>query len=63
MPTAINDIRRLVYDLRPPALAELGLIGAIRDDAARYCSPAADTRGLAITVEAPHALPALPAAP
>ncbi|MEZ5311266.1 MAG: sensor histidine kinase [Microthrixaceae bacterium] len=27
---AIEDVRRLVYDLRPPALAELGLDGAIR---------------------------------
>lgn len=33
--TAIGDVRRLVYDLRPPALDELGLVEAIRDDAAR----------------------------
>ena len=25
---ALHDIRRLVYDLRPPALDELGLLGA-----------------------------------
>ena len=27
---AIEDVRRLVYDLRPPALDELGLVGALR---------------------------------
>ena len=27
---AIGDVRRLVYDLRPPALDELGLVGALR---------------------------------
>ena len=29
--SAIADIRRLVFDLRPPALDELGLIGAIQE--------------------------------
>src|SRR6185312_10610020 len=29
--STIGDIRRLVYDLRPPALDELGLLGALRD--------------------------------
>ena len=28
--SAIEDIRRLVYGMRPPALDELGLIGALR---------------------------------
>ncbi|HEU5109179.1 MAG TPA: histidine kinase dimerization/phosphoacceptor domain-containing protein, partial [Micromonosporaceae bacterium] len=28
--TAIDDVRRLVYGLRPPALDELGLVGAVR---------------------------------
>jgi two-component system, NarL family, sensor kinase len=27
---AIADIRRIVYDLRPPSLEELGLVGAMR---------------------------------
>jgi signal transduction histidine kinase len=27
---AINDVRRLAYELRPPALDELGLVGALR---------------------------------
>ena len=35
---AIADIRRLVYDLRPPALDELGLVEALRQLAARYGS-------------------------
>jgi len=55
--TALSDIRRLVYDLRPPALDELGLAAAIRDSAARY-----NTTGLHITVETPEHLPHLPAA-
>ena len=32
---SISDIRRLVYDLRPPALDELGLVDAIRGEADR----------------------------
>jgi signal transduction histidine kinase len=55
--TAIVDIRRLVYDLRPPALDELGLVSAIREQAARY-----STNGLTVTTEAPEAWPSLPAA-
>ena len=31
---AIADIRTLVYALRPPALDELGLVGALREQAA-----------------------------
>lgn len=54
---AIGDIRRLVYDLRPPALDELGLAGAIREHAAR-----AQGNGLRVAVEIPAVLPALPAA-
>jgi signal transduction histidine kinase len=57
MEAAISDIRRLVYNLRPPALDELGLIGAVREAAAQY-----DTNGLRISVEAPENLPPLPAA-
>ena len=30
MQEAVADIRRLVYALRPPALDELGLVGALR---------------------------------
>jgi signal transduction histidine kinase len=62
MQTALADIRRLVYDLRPPALDELGLVGAIRADATRYRKRPADAHGLAIDIEAPDSLPPLPAA-
>jgi len=54
---AIADIRRLVYDLRPPALDDFGLVPALREQAAR-CSEA----GLQITVVAPEQPPDLPAA-
>lgn len=54
---AISDIRRLVYSLRPPALDDLGLTGALRETAAQY-----GQSGLSITVEAPEELPPLPAA-
>jgi two-component system NarL family sensor kinase len=57
MEAAISDIRRLVYNLRPPALDELGLDGAIRESAAQYA-----TNGLKISVDTPKTLPSLPAA-
>jgi signal transduction histidine kinase len=56
----LAEIRRLVYDLRPPALDELGLVGAIRDAAERHTSHAAN--GLDISVHAPDKLPPLSAA-
>ncbi|MEU8174155.1 histidine kinase dimerization/phosphoacceptor domain-containing protein [Microbispora hainanensis] len=33
--SAVDDIRRLVYDLRPPILDEPGLAGAVREQAVR----------------------------
>jgi signal transduction histidine kinase len=51
---ALTDIRRLVYDLRPPALDELGLVGAVREATAQYRED-----GLS---RAPERLPLLPAA-
>jgi signal transduction histidine kinase len=62
--TTVGDIRRLVYNLRPPALDELGLVGAIRERAAHYTlSREADqANDLHIEVEAPEQLPPLPAA-
>jgi signal transduction histidine kinase len=38
------------------------LVGAIREDAARYGTLAANTHGLAIGIEAPDSLPPMPAA-
>jgi signal transduction histidine kinase len=57
---AVGDIRRLVYDLRPPALDEFGLTGAIRARAVQYSANTTD--GLQVRVEAPSELPPLPAA-
>jgi signal transduction histidine kinase len=54
---AIADIRRVVYDLRPPALDDLGLVLALREQATNYSHA-----GLQITIDAPEQLPPLPAA-
>jgi signal transduction histidine kinase len=60
---ALADIRRLVEGLRPPALDELGLVGAIRQQAERFEESAVPERpGPRVTVEAPERLPDLPAA-
>lgn len=51
----VADIRRLVYELRPPAMDELGLLGALRAHAGQL--------PLTILITAtPDPLPALPAA-
>ena len=55
---SLLDVRRLVEDLRPPALDQLGLVGAVRQQAARMSE-----RGSGLDVDvAVHALPPLPAA-
>ncbi len=54
---AITDIRRLVYDLRPPALDDLGLIAALREQIAQYQSS-----GVSFTLDVPDQLPELTAA-
>lgn len=55
----VADIRRLVYDLRPPALDQLGLAGAL----AAHAGQLDRTGQLVITVETtPEPLPGLPAA-
>jgi len=55
---AITDIRRLVYELRPPALDDLGLTGALAQHAASCSTPG----GLQVSIDTGPALPALPAA-
>jgi signal transduction histidine kinase len=55
--SVITDIRRVVYDLRPPALDELGIIPAIREQAQQF-----STGGLQVLVDAPDEMPPLPAA-
>jgi signal transduction histidine kinase len=61
---ALADVRRLVDGLRPPALDELGLLGAIGQQAARLDGGEAREPGAAaIRVESvPVPLPDLPAA-
>jgi signal transduction histidine kinase len=56
---AIAEIRRLVEGLRPPALDELGLVGALAQQTRRH---SADGRPLAVRLDVPRPLPALPAA-
>lgn len=58
--TAIEDVRGLVYGLRPPALNELGLVGARRQRAVALCT----TKGsrLQATLSAPEDLSGLTAA-
>lgn len=53
--TFLADIRRMAYDLRPPALDELGLVGALQEHIAQ-------AQGLHIMLEAPETLPPLAAA-
>jgi len=57
---AIADIRRLVYNLRPPDLDELGLLGALRQHAEQ--SWRRDDGRFVVTVDSPADLPPLPAA-
>ncbi|HMM94536.1 sensor histidine kinase [Phycicoccus sp.] len=55
--SAIAEVRRLVDDLRPPAIDEVGLVGAIRQRAATLSSDA-----LRFSVVGPVEVPPLPAA-
>lgn len=55
--SAIEDIRRLVYDLRPPALDELGLFSAIQEYATNLIRA-----GLSVRIERNGEFPKLPAA-
>lgn len=54
---AITEIRRVVDDLRPPALDEVGLLAALRQRAASLSTPA-----LTFRVIGPDPMPDLPAA-
>ena len=58
--TAIGEIRQLVYAMRPPALDELGLVPALRQQAAGLRSR--NGAPLAVTLTAPTDLPPLSAA-
>lgn len=58
--SAIADVRRLVDDLRPPALDELGLLGALQQRADQM-SIRADGTAIRVVISA-SGLPTLPAA-
>ncbi len=69
--SAVGDIRRLVHGLRPPALDELGLVGALRQRALQYGAGGLQQNldvanpgesALVVIVDAPRDLLSLPAA-
>ncbi|HEX9635427.1 MAG TPA: histidine kinase [Candidatus Limnocylindria bacterium] len=55
--SAIDEVRRMARDLRPPALDELGLLSAVHEQARRFSSD-----GLEVAVSASGSLPPLSAA-
>lgn len=57
---ALADVRRVVEDLRPPALDELGLVGALRQRADQL-NRRVDGAPLHIRLDVPSEAPALPA--
>ncbi len=58
---ALEDVRRLVYDLRPPVLDDYGLVEALRRQATRL-DRGHDGISLGVYIEAPATMPDLPAA-
>jgi signal transduction histidine kinase len=58
----LADVRRLVEGLRPPALDELGLVGAIRAQAERLEDPGRGSVAEISVAASPDPLPELPAA-
>ena len=58
--TTVADVRRLVYGLRPPALDQVGLVEAIRQQTAALS--AGGDRQITCDVVAPDPMPPLPAA-
>jgi signal transduction histidine kinase len=64
MEGTLAEVRRIVYDLRPPALDQLGLAGALRSfaEAVERGEMGEGELGLKVDVQLPEALPPLPAA-
>jgi len=56
--SSLGDVRRIAYDLRPPALDQLGLLPAIQEHITSLELPG----DLEITLESPDSTPELPAA-
>lgn len=54
---SVQEVRRLIYNLRPPLLDDLGLVGALRRSAGEF-----QRAGLAVQVVAPENMEPLPAA-
>ena len=59
---AIQEVRRLVHALRPPALDDLGLVGALRLLAAQYGGEDGMGPGPRVAIDVSVDLPSLPAA-
>jgi two-component system NarL family sensor kinase len=60
---AIQDVRSLVYELRPATLDDLGLVSAVREYARTLAQRSAATaRPLEVVITAPEAMRPLPAA-
>jgi signal transduction histidine kinase len=59
--TALADVRRLVDNLRPPALDELGLVGALQQRADQLAWRA-DGASVQVRLDVPEEVPILPAA-
>lgn len=57
---AIEEIRRLVYAMRPPALDDLGLVPALRQQGEQLRSR--DGSPLAVSIDAPEQMPSMSAA-
>jgi signal transduction histidine kinase len=58
MQEALADIRRIAYDLRPPALDELGLVGALKE----HITTNNQSSSVQIVLEVPQNIPPLAAA-
>ena len=58
----IDEVRRIAHNLRPPALDEVGLVGALRQHIAAFDEGGPTGRVMRATLDAPDALPPLPAA-
>jgi signal transduction histidine kinase len=58
----IDEVRRIAYNLRPPALDEVGLVGTLRQHIAAFDEGDPTGRVIRARLDAPDALPPLPAA-
>jgi len=59
---AVGEVRRLVYDLRPPTLDDLGLLAAIRERAEQFSGTDGANGRPVVRTDLPCVFPPLPAA-